>query len=108
MAKKYPKLPLRFKTKWIKALRSGKYQQGQYKLYNKENKTYCFLGVACSISGVADKEFRLFGMIDGELRKNPKIPEVLLGTNTLTNKLVHFNDSGYSFKRIANWIEKTL
>ena len=34
---KKPKLPKRFKNKWINALRSGKYKQGQSDLYN-ENK----------------------------------------------------------------------
>ncbi len=32
MKAKYEKLPKRFKTKWLKALRSGKYQRGYCEL----------------------------------------------------------------------------
>lgn len=34
---------------WVKALRSGKYQQGRKALRNKDNK-FCCLGVLCDIS----------------------------------------------------------
>ena len=46
------KLPKAFKTKWIKALRSGKYKQGRLRLYNPKEDTYCCLGVAGKICGV--------------------------------------------------------
>lgn len=36
---------------WVKALRSGKYKQGQGKLYRDGNDSYCCLGVLCKISG---------------------------------------------------------
>lgn len=38
------------KKKWIKALLSGKYKQGQYRLY--EDNKYCCLGVLCKISNL--------------------------------------------------------
>jgi hypothetical protein len=34
-----------YAQKWIKALRSGKYKQGKFKLYNMHHNTYCCLGV---------------------------------------------------------------
>jgi hypothetical protein len=45
-----PLLSLEDKTKWIEALKSGKYQKG--KLYlSKENK-YCCLGILCEIENL--------------------------------------------------------
>lgn len=37
------------KKKWLEALRSGEYQQGEGHLF--ENDTYCCLGVLCKIAG---------------------------------------------------------
>lgn len=39
------KLPKKIKTKWLKALRSGKYKQGRYAVYNPKEKSFCCLGV---------------------------------------------------------------
>lgn len=109
MTKKYPKLPVRFKAKWIKALRSGKYKQGYYRLYSKSTNSYCCLGVACVVSGLEEKQISRYGMIPKSFKKNhANLPTDLIESNALTNKLVNLNDSGYSFKRIASWIEKTL
>lgn len=112
------KLPKAFKNKWIKALRSGDYQQCGGKLYNGEG--YCCLGVACKIlhpkiklegKGVISKKEL------GNSYKNIKVPKLLHGYgnmnnvegNLVVNKLAGMNDSGkYSFKRIATWIEKNL
>src|SRR5580692_6183029 len=35
--------------KWVRALRSGKYQQGRSKLHNLENQ-FCCLGVLCDLA----------------------------------------------------------
>ena len=46
-------------TKWIEALRSGKYQQGKCFLHQKNSKGeeyFCCLGVACNISNLATQE----------------------------------------------------
>lgn len=37
------------KSKWVAALRSGKYKQGKYRL-RKKDETYCCLGVLCDIT----------------------------------------------------------
>lgn len=37
---------------WIKALKSGKYKQGNAKLYNKDEDSYCCLGVYQKIHNV--------------------------------------------------------
>ena len=38
--------------KWVAALRSGQYKQGDSCLYMRGVERYCCLGVACEISGV--------------------------------------------------------
>jgi len=45
----------RIKSKWLKALRSGKYEQGKYNLRDSENK-YCCLGVLCDIYAKENKK----------------------------------------------------
>lgn len=39
------------KAKWVEALRSGEFKQGQGRLHNTENDSYCCLGVLCKLSG---------------------------------------------------------
>lgn len=39
------KMPIELKTKWVKALRSGKYKQGRGRLYDPDTKSFCCLGV---------------------------------------------------------------
>lgn len=43
--------------KWVKALRSGKYEQGACVLESPDNK-FCCLGVACKINGLPTKVLR--------------------------------------------------
>ncbi len=116
MAKKieYPKLPIKFKEKWLAALRSGDFKKGIFTLHNKEKNTYCCLGVACRIN---HKQKVLAGaFIDEAVFKKDidkiRVPKILKGdgdNNIVTEKLSDMNDSGkYSFKQIANWIEKNL
>lgn len=38
------------KKKWVKALRSGRYKAGTEILYNKENNTFCCLGVEAVVN----------------------------------------------------------
>lgn len=70
--KKY-RLPKEFAEKWLTALRSGDYEQGSECLLSygdretefgpdfpevdKENKSYCCLGVACALTGVSEVHF---------------------------------------------------
>lgn len=110
----FPKLDKKFKTKWMKALRSGEYKQGFGTLKEELDGIvkYCCLGVAGEISGV--KNLHTCGTLAKgcNLKGISKIPSPIvgdIGNNILVNKLVTMNDSGkYSFKRIATWIEKNL
>lgn len=98
------------KAKWVKALRSGKYQQGRGALKRTllENNTtyeYCCLGVACDINIATPYS-------DYAPAKN-----IFYGSNVnntflsiiIQDKLITFNDiKRKSFKWIAYYIERYL
>lgn len=107
-----PKLPKRFKDRWVIMLRSGKYNQTNGML--RDDDGYCCLGVACLAAGYKDSNIYDHKTIPLELTK---VPKLLMGDNTPTNhnynpivsKLVHFNDTKqWTFKQIASYIERYL
>jgi len=126
-----------FKQKWIKALRSGKYKQGQAYLASKITikkkgkigetiKEYCCLGVACHLAQVpfsamieVATPLDLYSSFDddgGEARA--LLPSVLLHDivdGSLVTMLVKMNDGDQengigrqSFEEIANYIENNV
>lgn len=103
------RLPKRFKDRWVKALRSGDYKQGQCYLVSKDiegNKTYCCMGVICDLE--TNGRFTNSDK-DSPLSRREYIPEVLRKNISLQEKLSNFNDTGgKSFKWISNWIDKNL
>lgn len=108
------KLPKRFKAKWLKALRSGEYDQAESTLYNGVN-GYCCLGVGAVVCGMLKNEIRNYGYIDinsslAPIIKQYKIPKQIIGddSNEIVAKLSGFNDKGLSFKWIASYIERYL
>src|SRR5271166_2256567 len=99
------------KKKWLRALRSGKYKQGQLAL--RVGSRYCCLGVLCDISGA---KWRNFGFIPGysagELQGQTE-DEALSGefrrsvglTKRQVSHLMDMNDGrGKSFEEIADYI----
>ncbi len=116
MLEKKMKLPPVFKAKWIAALRSGKYKQGQGALC-EETKLgvykYCCLGVAEMVCGNRIENILDMG-ISEDLRKNSKVPKILKTPRPgsiigLGDDFVDMNDTRkFSFKRIATFIEKNL
>lgn len=138
MAKKitWPKLPKGFRTKWVKALRSGKYLQAKGGLYEAIDPSddaidpvygFCCLGVACMIQGANSYDLSDNGVIGSSLNRSLdlRIPKVLVindddGEEEMTpliKKLIAMNDGAVmngkairkqSFKQIANWIEYNL
>lgn len=109
------------KTKWIEALKSGKYKQGREHL--RAGDDFCCLGVLCDIyknqstekvewespdrgnvysilnhSGVLPKPVQEWAELDSE---NPI-------TGDAGHSLAHLNDTGKSFLEIADLIEKNL
>lgn len=84
--------------KWVVALRSGEYKQGQCALQNTIG--YCCLGVACDIFIPKNKQQKQYGRILGGVPEDqPLAPKWLKQVNMqiehLTKKsLSHLNDSG--------------
>lgn len=99
----------KLKTKWVKALRSGKFKQGDGGLYY--DRKYCCLGVLCTVAGIDIKEAkRNRGNV--ELLSTPVLRKVGL-THNRQQLLARMNDgtpiaSPKSFPEIADYIEKNL
>lgn len=93
------------KTKWLKALRSGKYKQGMESLSQGrgEQKTFCCLGVLCD---VLDVDFRSNGAyLPRGLGKKVGLDKE--AQEDLANKNDgRCGEKALSFKQIANFIEK--
>jgi hypothetical protein len=98
------------KEKWLEALESGKYQQGQNRLRSVGNK-FCCLGVLCDVlhpdgwgtasgSWVFDRSYQF------------DLPVALAddagASAKAQHKLMNMNDNGRSFKQIAAYIRRYL
>jgi hypothetical protein len=112
----------RLKAKWVKALRSGEYKQGEGTLMciggDAENgwdgtlRTHCCLGVLkeCALDrklsekeGNAELLSNRYAIKLGLENKGAKEND----PDSMQEKLARMNDGGQSFKQIATWIEKT-
>ncbi len=103
-------------TKWVKALRSGKYKQGYLKLHDNKTGGYCCLGVLCKMyekdyEGMSDiidteKDLPYQLMKDFNIATAVGTPggKVALGKGKYVC-LANANDNHESFGAIANWIE---
>lgn len=100
--------------KWVEALRSGKYKQGQG--YLRFNDKFCCLGVACDVAienGLCVKVDSANKQIyyGGEVGILPQIVSDWLGMRVRTsefdglNQLTVENDNGSTFSEIADLIE---
>jgi len=111
--KKQYKLKKEFAENWIKALRSGKYKQGNGYLFNNVTNSYCCLGVACKIT-MPRAKIALIPFIDGDRVSHKlynKMPALLRGTdgyNDFVEEVSVMNDEGTSFIEISNWIEQNV
>lgn len=126
-----------WKDRWIKALRSGEYEQcgGQLKVTRDDKAYFCCLGVLCDLtknragikedweddggkrvpsfmgkSGSLPEEVcKLTGLLEEEDEEGfryPKWDGEYIGSKKEERSLAEDNDSGKSFKQIANIIEK--
>lgn len=107
--KSSPKLPIEFKRKWVKALKSGKYNQCIRKLY--DGNSYCCLGVACVINGINK---RLLNAVGQPPFKFSSLPAIIREdsegkSNAVMNRLMEMNDGeNKTFPEIADYIQKNL
>ena len=114
------------KTKWLDALRSGKYRQGANYLRTRgaDRDNYCCLGVLCELAvaeGVIEPpvieptgEYYYAGdsaaYLPAEVRRWADLPDsmghFLSDGNLPHNSLTEMNDSEYPFTEIADVIEE--
>lgn len=96
------------KQKWLKALRSGKYKQGNGKLRSKDN--YCCLGVLCIVTGNTKNRDMSQQYPIQDLMGYTNTPKEFCGlTNTQQVKLASLNDiCNMSFKEIAAYISRNI
>jgi hypothetical protein len=113
-------MDVKVKTAWVKALRSGKFKQGDGQLYDGQN--YCCLGVLAQVQGAAVRKGTLqiggkdVRKKDGAGEMEILAPEFACGLHTKTqNRLAAMNDGigsyyerQHSFEQIADFIEKRL
>ena len=115
--------------KWIKALRSGKYQQGSDRLRG-DGDQFCCLGVLCNLHAQAHPEIAATQLNPGVyLREAEVLPRAVMQWAGMTSKngsivdedgrarkifvdgmgywdLTEINDAGESFSEIADVIEE--
>lgn len=98
-------------TKWVSALRSGKYKQGKGVLHDADSSSFCCLGVLCEVMGVEQIDIDSPAVAYGH-RSNVTMPgaDVLRRAGLSMDqarRLAHFNDNrGRSFHEIADYIER--
>lgn len=99
------------KRKWVEALRSGEYDQGQWRLcrVTSGGAKYCCLGVVYEVANGEDAWFSIPST--SELRTGcgemaAYFPPGLSDADAWA--LIDLNDSGRSFDEIACWIEENL
>ncbi len=114
------KLEKEFAQKWVDALKSGKYPQGEGYLENDYGQ-YCCLGVACRMNHPkVDLRHKFFIDASKDSKKNKEyitkslersMPALLRGVDvdqSFVQKVSKMNDDGYSFDEIADWIENNV
>ena len=90
------------KTKWVKALRGGKYEQG-YARFERDGRWFCCLGVLCSVAG----EKTASGVSDNWSFADEVLGRMTSGENW-SDHLSVMNDSRATFPEIADYIEANL
>lgn len=103
---------------WVRALRSGKYSQGQNTLRFKDNKIdkFCCLGVACEIYSKKIEKLSCIKYTNGYYKYNttdrylPSKVARAFGLSTQQQKsLADLNDySGLNFDEIADYVENNI
>jgi len=104
---------------WLEALESGEYVQGQERLVNLDNDTYCCLGVAAKVMGELDE----YGYVHGEpdcdcgectgasieTALTAKQEDMLGISDGEAEAFVHMNDThGFTFVQIAEVIRDSI
>lgn len=120
------------KLRWVRALRSGEYKQGQGFLrqtLNNGELLYCCLGVLCElysreygnyhfeppkVPGSGDLFMGVNNVLPEPIRKWAKLPSPLglpmytHAPNGVLKFLTNINDEQFDFQTIADWIERQV
>jgi hypothetical protein len=97
------------KKKWINALRSGRFKQGNGCLRSGEG--HCCLGVLCEITGNGkNRDMTNSYPVDSDpLGANESTVGNFMGLSVKTQfTLARLNDYGHTFEEIANYISKNV
>lgn len=96
------------KAKWVAALRSGKYQQGQN--YLRHDGEYCCLGVLCDLIDPAAWKQTGEGKSEwhGARSLFPLEAAARIGIGRHIHLLTMNDEENKSFAEIADWIEQNL
>jgi len=118
----------KIKTKWLKALRSGKYEQGKEYLRQQQvdedgnqlgKESFCCLGVLCDVikkdlqnklddSLEWDHNYDQSAFDESETELSERLLSFVGLKPETQSKLIEMNDNGTSFKKIAGYISKNL
>ncbi len=98
------------RAEWLKALRSGEYEQGRFMLRTSTNQ-FCCLGVLCDVANKIGKVVGSWGQDNHSQTHFNGIsqyaPEQLLDIDT-QRELGKANDDGLDFEQIAGIIEERV
>lgn len=100
------------KDAWLKALRSGDYEQGKLGLCNDLGQ-YCCLGVACEVLGLGFDKLHTTLKGFHPTKERPFQTDYWFGEATISQMdiLQHaakLNDDGKDFDEIADYLERNL
>lgn len=114
------KLNKTFKARWLKALRSGDYKQGETQLVSKDM-SYCCLGVAGSLCGLTTKALQesvspVNGASTDGIYLSAKIAGKIGLTAYMQEKLAEMNDTfighdkaqGKPYRTVIRYISRNL
>lgn len=96
----------KLKAKWVKALRSGEYEQCTNTLRYEGG--FCCLGVLRHIINPRDSSYRRAGDYDPGAMLTDKHLQMAGLTIEQAEKLSDKNDGGDSFRKIAAYVERCL
>jgi hypothetical protein len=102
------------KKKWVAALRSGEYKQGQRGLRSRVDNEdrFCCLGVLCDLIDSTKWRGVVYAAGEDYEERLSYVPDAIAASIGLSSddqhELARLNDSGYSFAHIAEVIESKL
>ena len=99
------------KRRWVEALRSGEYEQGNLRL--RDDGAHCCLGVLCDVhdptgwveGGARDGFSYRYGTVTDPIGLPDPLREAIGMNSHYEGIVISMNDSGSTFAEIADWIE---